>query len=93
MRQALPAFRTAFPDLNITVGEMLADGDKVAYRLNVTGTHTGEFMGIPATGRRIAITETHIDQVANGRIARHDGDWDQMGMLQQLAVIPAMAQA
>jgi predicted ester cyclase len=68
------------------MGEMLAEGDKVAYRLTVTGTHTREFMGIPATGKRITLTETHIDQVANGKIVRHDGDWDQMGMLQQLAV-------
>ena len=70
------------------MGEMLAEGDKVAYRLTVTGTHTGEFMGIPATGKRITLTETHIDHVANGKIVRHDGDWDQMGMMRQLAVIP-----
>ena len=70
------------------MGEMLADGDKVAYRLTVTGTHTGDFMGIPATGKRITITETHIDQVTDGKIVRHDGDWDQMGMMQQLAVTP-----
>ena len=88
MKQALPAFRTAFPDLCATMGEMLADGDKVAYRLTVTGTHSGEFMGIPATGKRITLTETHIDQVANGKIVRHDGDWDQMGMMQQLALTP-----
>ena len=90
MKQALPAFRTAFPDMRMTVGEMLADGDKVAYRITVTGTHTGEFMGIPATGKRVTFTETHIDQIHNGLIVRHDGDWDQMGMLQQLGVIPAM---
>ena len=46
-------------------------------------------MGIPATGKRITLTETHIDQVANGKIVRHDGDWDQMGMMQQLAVAPS----
>lgn len=90
MRQMLPAFRAAFPDLSITVGEMLAEGDMVAYRLTATGTHAGEFMGIPATGKRVTFTETHIDQIANGKIVRHDGDWDQMGMMQQLGVIPAM---
>jgi steroid delta-isomerase-like uncharacterized protein len=90
MRQALPAFSTAFPDLQVTVGEMIAEGDKVAYRLTVTGTHTGDFMGIPATGKRINLTETHIDQIANGKLVRHDGDWDQLGMMQQLGVIPTM---
>lgn len=90
LRQMLPAFRAAFPDLQMTVGEMLAEGDMVAYRLSVTATHTGEFMGIPPTGKRVTFTETHIDQIANGKIVRHDGDWNQLGMMQQLGVIPAM---
>ncbi len=90
MKQVLPAFRTAFPDLHLTAGEMIADEDKVAYRITWTGTHLGEFMGIPATGKRVTVTETHIDQIANGKIVRHDGDWDQMGMMQQLGVIPSM---
>ena len=90
MIQMLPAFRTAFPDLQVTVGEMIAEGDKVAYRLTVTGTHTGEFMGIQATGKRVTFTEMHIDQLAGGKLVRHDGDSDQLGMLQQLGVIPAM---
>lgn len=90
MRQMLPAFRTAFSDMQVTIGEMIAEGDKVAYHLTVTATHTGEFMGVPATGKRVTFTETHIDQIAGGKIVRHDGDWDQVSMLQQLGVIPAM---
>ncbi len=90
MRHMLPAFRAAFPDLSMTVGEMLAEGDKVAYRLTVTATHTGEFMGIPGTGKRVTFTETHVDQIADGKLVRHDGDWDQVGLLQQLGVIPAL---
>jgi len=90
MKQMLPAFHTAFPDLRMTVGEMIAEGDKVAYRLTVTGTHTGEFMGIQATGKRVTFTETHIDQIAHGKLVRHDGDFDQLGMLQQLGVIPQL---
>jgi steroid delta-isomerase-like uncharacterized protein len=90
MLHMLPAFRAAFPDLEVTVGEMIAEDDKVAYRITWTGTHTGEFMSIPATGKRVTVTETHIDQIANGKLVRHDGDMDQMGMLQQLGVIPAM---
>ena len=91
MLQMLPAFQAAFPDLQVTVGAMLAEGDQVAYRVTATGTHAGELMGIPATGKRVTFTETHIDQIANGQLVRHDGDWDQLGMLQQLGVIPAMS--
>jgi predicted ester cyclase len=90
MLQVLPVFRTAFPDLQVTLGEMIAEDDKVAYRLIWTGTHIGEFMGIAATGKRVTVTETHVDQIVNGKIVRHDGDSDQLGMLQQLGVIPAM---
>lgn len=90
MKQMLPAFRVAFPDLRVTLGELIAEGDKVAYRLTWTGTQTGEFMGIPATGKRVTVTETHIDQIANGKLVRHAGDTDQLGLLQQLGVVPAM---
>lgn len=89
MWHMLPAFHTAFPDMQVTVGEMLAEGDMVAYRLTVTGTHNGDFMGIPATGKRVTFTETHVDQIANGKIVRHDGDWDSMGLMEQLGVMPA----
>jgi steroid delta-isomerase-like uncharacterized protein len=91
MLQAFPAFRTAFPDLQVTLWALIAEDDKVAYRVTWTGTHTGEFMGIAPTGKRVTVTETHIDQIANGKIVRHDGDSDQLGMLQQLGVIPAMS--
>ncbi|HEX9038608.1 MAG TPA: ester cyclase [Ktedonobacterales bacterium] len=90
MLQMLPAFHTAFHDMQLTLGEMLAEGDKVAYRVTATATHTGEFMGIPATGKRVTFTETHIDQIANGKLVRHDGDMDLLGMLQQLGAIPAL---
>jgi len=90
MLQVLAAFRTAFPDLQVTLGALIAEDDRVAYRLTWTGTHTGEFMGIAPTGKRVTVTETRVDQIANGKIMRHDGDSDQLGMLQQLGAIPAM---
>lgn len=90
MKQMLPAFNAALSDMQVTIGEMIAEGDKVAYHLTGTATHTGEFMGVPATGKRVTFTETHIDQIVGGKIVRHDGDWDQVGMLQQLGVIPPM---
>lgn len=90
MKAGLPAFHAAFPDMRITVGEMLADGDTVAYRATWTVTHSGDFMGVPATGKRVTVTGTYIDQIVNGKIARHAGDWDQLGLMRQLGVIPAM---
>lgn len=89
MTQVLPAFRTAFPDFHLTTGEMIAEGDKVAYRVTWSGTHKGNLMGIPPTEKQVTVTETHIDHIADGKIVRHEGDWDQMGMMQQLGVIPA----
>ncbi|WIG57456.1 MAG: hypothetical protein OJF49_000200 [Ktedonobacterales bacterium] len=90
LQHVLPMFRSAFPDLQVTVGALLAEGDQVAYRLTWTGTHTGELMGIPATGKRVTVSETHIDQIVGGKIVRHDGDWNQLGMLQQIGALPAM---
>ena len=84
MKQALPAFRTAFPDMRVTVGEMLADGDKVAYRLTWTGTNTGEFMGIPATGKKIRLSGIIISRIADGKIAEEWENYDAIGMMRQL---------
>ena len=60
----------------------------VAGRMTTTGTHTGEFMGIPATGKRVSFTEIHIVRIANGKAVEHWGNQDDMGMMQQLGVIP-----
>ena len=53
-----------------------------------TGTHSGDFMGIPATGKRVTFTETHIVRIANGKAVEHWGNQDDMTMMQQLGVIP-----
>jgi steroid delta-isomerase-like uncharacterized protein len=93
LRQVLPAFRTAFPDFQVTVDDYLADDTRVAYRVTWTATHSGELMGIPPTGKRIRVTETHIDHLVDGKIVRHEGDWDQLGMLHQAGAIPMPGQA
>jgi predicted ester cyclase len=54
----------------------------------VRGTHEGELMGIPATGKQVEFTETHISRIANGKIVERWGEWDVLGMMQQLGAVP-----
>lgn len=78
----------AFPDAKITVGDMIAEGDKVVLRWSVQGTHKGELMGIPATGKKVAFTGMIIDRFAAGKIVEHWEQFDMLGMMQQLGVVP-----
>ena len=88
MKEFMGMFFAAFPDLDSTIDLLIAEGDIVAGRMTTTGTHTGEFMGIPATGKRVTFTETHIVRIANGKAVEHWGNSDDMAMMQQLGVIP-----
>ena len=79
----------AFPDARVTVEDQVAEGDKVVSRWTATGTHTGELMGIAPTGRSIEISGITINRFSGGKIAE---DWYQsedLGMMQQLGVIPS----
>jgi steroid delta-isomerase-like uncharacterized protein len=87
-KQLLAAFRAAFPDQRVTIDDLIVEGDKVVNRATYSGTHRGEFQGVPPTGKRFTISGINISRVANGRIVE---DWtvlDQPGMLQQVGVIP-----
>jgi steroid delta-isomerase-like uncharacterized protein len=81
-------FRTAFPDLTITVEDLLADGDKVIARFTSRGTHQGDFMGIPATGKQITVTGISIDRFEGDKYVESWVQFDQLTMMQQLGVIP-----
>jgi steroid delta-isomerase-like uncharacterized protein len=76
-----------FPDYETVIEDMIAEGDKVAARIMMTGTHTGEFMGIPATGKRVEFTGIYIARIANGKIVEHWGEEDGVSLLQQLGVL------
>ena len=91
LKQALLMFRAAFPDYEMTVDEIFAHGDLVADRVTWQATHRGVLMGIPPTGTRVTVTETHLARVADGRVVERWGNWDQMGLLQQLGAIPEAA--
>ena len=80
----------AFPDFRMEVEDVIASGDKAVARLRVTGTHQGEFMGIPATGRSANVDLIDITRFGDDGLAReHWGVVDQLAMMQQLGVIPA----
>jgi len=85
--------RSAFPDLSVKVEDVIASDDRVVARTTISGTHSGEFMGIPATGRRVTFNCIDIMRCADGRIVEHWGEGDDLGMLQQLGVIPTPSPA
>jgi len=89
-RQFGSAYFGAFPDLQITPEDLIAEGDKVTMRYGWRGTHKGELMGIPATGKQVTTSGISILRVANGKIAEQWDSFDNLGMLQQLGVIPTM---
>jgi steroid delta-isomerase-like uncharacterized protein len=77
----------AFPDLHVTVEDMIAEGDKVVVRNTVTGTHRGEYMGLPPTGKSVTYNEIFIFRFVNGRIAETWGVVDVLSQMKQLGVI------
>lgn len=76
-----------FPDYQTIIDDLLAEGDKVAARITMSGTNTGSFMGIPPTGKRISFTGIYIARVANGKIVEHWGEEDSVSLLQQLGAL------
>ena len=81
-------FRETFPDASFTIEDMIAEGDKVAVRLTMRGTHQGELNGIPPTGREVTVTGMSIERIADGRIVEGWNENDALGMLGQLGVLP-----
>ena len=80
----------AFPNVEEIIEDQVAEGDKVATRLTFSGTHSGELMGIPPTGKQVTFTAITIDQLVDGKITERWHLFDTLGMLQQLGVIPPM---
>jgi steroid delta-isomerase-like uncharacterized protein len=81
-------YRGAFPDGHTTVEASIAEGDKVAYRWSFRGTHRGELMGIAPTGKQVTITGITVDRISGGKIEEEWNNFDQLGVLRQLGVIP-----
>jgi len=88
LTQFVTYLRSGFRDLNFTIDDQVAEGDKVVTRWNATGIHQGEFAGVPATGKPVVITAINIHRVVDGQIQEGWLNWDALGMLQQLGVAP-----
>jgi steroid delta-isomerase-like uncharacterized protein len=84
---ALDATFAAFPDLAATVHDQVAEDDKVVTRWSATGTHQGDFAGVPASGQAITVTGIHIHRVRHGRLVEHWEELSMLGVLRQLGVL------
>jgi steroid delta-isomerase-like uncharacterized protein len=86
--QLAAMLRGAFPDFEATIDDIIAEGDKVVIRQTWRGTHKGEFMGVPPTGKRVRFGVIDIIRVDGGKFVEHWGQMDTMGLMQQLGAIP-----
>ena len=88
-KEFLVARRAAFPDRRFVVEDMIAEGDKVSARFIMRGTHKGEFRGIAPSGREVKMTGIDMIRLAEGKMVEDRVEVDQLGMMQQLGVIPS----
>ena len=88
IRQLITMLRTAFPDLHFTIEDLIAEGDTVAGRLTMNGTHTGPLMGMPPTGRAVRQAHMHFVRFRDGKAIEHWGVRDDMGMMRQMGLMP-----
>jgi len=92
VRQVVGMLATAFPDFHFAIEELIADGDAVVMRAVFSGTHLGEFMGIPPTGKHCSQRHVHFICVRNGKTVEHSALRDDFTLLQQLGVIQLTGQ-
>ena len=87
LKKTMAMYREAFPDVRFTIEDQIAEGDKVVTRWTATGTHQGELMGAPATGKTSTISGIGIDRFEDGKIVEAWNSWDTLGMFQQLGLV------
>jgi steroid delta-isomerase-like uncharacterized protein len=93
VKLTISLFLAAFPDLHITVEDLIAEGDKVVARWTLHGTHEGASLGMPPTGKQVTMPGISVVRLEGGKSAEQWVIHDQLGMLQQLGLAPAPAQA
>ena len=89
-KQFLSVYYTAYPDLHFNVEDPIAEGDTVVTRYTAQGTHQGDLMGIAPTGKQVSVTNILITRIANDKAVEQWLNFDALGMLQQLGVVPSM---
>ena len=89
VKPIVAAMRAAFPDLHYTIDQLLVADDGVAARVTLSGTHLGDFFGIPATGRAFTTTQMNLERMRDGLICEHWRNTDELDLLRQLGVIEA----
>jgi len=86
-------YRTAFPDLRLTIEDIIAEGETVMARWSCRGTHKGDLSGIAPTGKQFTISGISIARIANGKMAEGWVNWDTLGLMEQLGVVPELGKA
>jgi steroid delta-isomerase-like uncharacterized protein len=90
-RQVL-SFLAGYPDLHWTIEDIIAEKDKVVACWTISGTHKGDYMGIPATNKKISVDGITVHLIANGKIMDSYSNWDALGLMRQLGAVPALGQ-
>ena len=93
LKNLITSLRSAFPDLQATVEDQIAEGDKVVTRVTIRGTQEGEIFGMPATGKSFTIPGVSIWEVRGNLLIQEWVSWDALGMMQQLGAIPVPQEA
>jgi predicted ester cyclase len=92
-KRLIDFYRSAFPDVRMEIEDMVAEGDRVVVRWKGTGTHTGELMGVPPSGKPAVVTGVFINRVVDGKLVEGWTSFDALGMMMQIGAIPMPAQA
>ncbi|KYH25333.1 snoaL-like polyketide cyclase [Halalkalicoccus paucihalophilus] len=86
-KETVEMWRTAFPDVEMTIDAIVAEGDLVAFRATETGTHEGTFMGIEPTGKRVELTGNVMHRLEDGKLVETWASFDMLGLMEQLGAI------
>ncbi len=92
-KQTLAAFRSAFPDLNVTTEDIIGEGDKVVSRWTARGTHHGELLGIAPTGNEVTFTGIDVLRIAEGKVVERWAEGNDLEVMQQIGAIPEPGQS
>ena len=90
LKRGIAQLRAAFPDIELVTEDLFAEGDRVVDLVTVRGTHQGEFVGIPPSGKPIEMQEIHIARIAGGKIVERWTQFDVFGLLQQIGGVPGL---